>query len=109
MPSFDKTVPAAPVHAGSALVIALADWLVFGVNIATRMHAYWAINVSTALGAGVLVALVQRLSAKNAVREALLKGLGAFMIVVLPLPLTGSAVALALLTWAWMSSLSRHS
>jgi hypothetical protein len=109
MSSFHKTVPAAPLHAGSALLVALADWLVFALNMATGMDAYWTINVGTALVAGGLVALVQRLYAKDGARDALLKGAVGTIVVGLPLPLMGSAVALAALTWAWMSSLSRRS
>jgi hypothetical protein len=108
MSSFYKTVPAAPLHVGSALLVALADWLVFGLNMATGMDAFWTINVGSALVAGGLVALVQRLYAIDGVRNALLKGAVATIVVGLPLPLAGSAMALAALTWAWMSSLSRQ-
>jgi hypothetical protein len=52
---------------------------------------------------------VQRLYAKDGARDALLKGAVGTIVVGLPLPLMGSAVALAALTWTWMSSLSRRS
>jgi hypothetical protein len=106
MSSFHKTVPPAPLHVASALLIALADWLVFGLNMATGMDAFWTINVGSALTAGGLVALVQRLYARDGARDALLKGAAVAIVVGLPLPLAGSAVALAALSWAWMSSLS---
>lgn len=109
MSEFYKTVPSAPLHVASALLVALADWLVFGLNMATSMDAYWTINVGTALAAGGLIALVQRLYARDGARDALLKGAVGTVVVGLPLPLAGSAVALAALTWAWMSSLSRQS
>lgn len=105
--SYDKTVREAPLHAASALSIALADWLAFGLNVATTMHAYWPLNVGTALAAGALVTLVQRRRTPDSWLRALAKGAVGAMVVAIPLPVVGTALALAALTWAWMSAVSR--
>lgn len=106
--SFGKPVSEAPLHAASALLIALTDWLAFGLNIATTMHAYWLVDVSTALVAGALVMLAQR-HATDGWQRAALKGAVAAVVVAIPLPLTGTVLALVALTWGWMSAVSRSS
>jgi hypothetical protein len=103
---FSKPVSEAPLHAASALLIAAMDWLVFGLNIATTMHAYWLVDVGTALVAGALVILAQRY-ATDGWQPALLKGAVAAVVVAIPLPVAGTVLALVALTWGWMSAVSR--
>lgn len=107
--TLEKTVREAPLHAVSALVLALADWLAFGLNIATTMHAYWPVTVATALAGGGLVLLGQVYRSKDSWLPALVKGLFCAAFIAIPLPVVGTAVALVALTWAWMSAVSRES
>jgi hypothetical protein len=106
--TLDKAAREAPLHAVSALVIAFVDWLVFGLNIATFMRSYWLIDLSTALAAGGLVTLAQMMRSGDGVWRALLKGAAAAVVVLVPLPIAGTALALVMLTWAWMSAVGRE-
>jgi hypothetical protein len=105
--SFENAVRPAPLHAVSALALAVTDWVAFGLNIATAMHAYWPVTLGTALVGGALTTLVQQRYAKDGLRRALIKGAVVVALVAVPLPVTGTALALAALTWAWMSAVSR--
>lgn len=91
----------ARVHPLSALALALADWLVTGLNIATSMDAYWPVALGSGLFGALAIVWIERTLDEASSRAAAIKGACALALIALPFPLAGSVVALALLAW-WL-------
>jgi len=89
-----------PVHPVSAAVLALADWLTTGLNIATYMDAYWLVAFGCALAGALGVFFAEQKLGEASLRAALIKAALAAALVVLPFPLAGTIVALVFLLWA---------
>jgi hypothetical protein len=97
-----------PVHALSALTVVLFDWLVLALNVVTAMDAYWPVSIGTALLAALVIFFIEHKFAHENTRHALLAAACAPPLIVLPFPLAGSVVGLALLLWALFSWFSRR-
>lgn len=98
----------APVHPLSALVLALADWCATGLNIATSLHAYWAVVAGCALTAGAATFLLEWRRAKATVLNACIKAACVAALVSIPFPFAGTLVASVLLTWSLYDRLKRR-
>lgn len=103
MTRIQRAIPRAPLHPLSALLLLLADWAILGLNLLTAMHAYWAVDVGSALGAGALVTLIERRLSWVSVRAALLRGGLCGLLIALPFPIAGTVVAFTILAWTWSS------
>jgi len=106
-PDTTRTPHPPPLQLLSALFLALGDWLAFGLNVFTLMQAYWLVTGGCALAVAGSVATVELLRSEVTPLHAALKGCGAGAVILLLLPLAGSAAALALLGW-WLASRPAH-
>ena len=109
MATLQRGMAHAPVHMLSALTLALGDWLAMGLNILSSKDAYWPVSIGSALLASLTIFFIERRLAQASARAALLKAAAAVPLIVLPFPLAGSVVALALLAWSLVSWFVRRS
>lgn len=103
MISLDKALLLRPLHPMSAILLAAADWVGFGLNVLTAMQAYWlvvtACTVSSILGMSWIESRLER----EPVHTALVKGGLLSALILVPLPLAGAMAAFGLLIW-WCAS-----
>src|SRR5689334_9687309 len=96
-----------PIQMASAVVMLVAEWLVYALNMATWAFEFWYIDVAGALLACVSVAMAE--SALGAtVKEAWLKGVAVGLIVAIPFPVVGTVLAVAALGWHLVTGLQRR-
>ena len=106
--TIQRRVANPPVHPLGALALVLADWLATGLNLLTAMDAYLPVSLGAGLAAATAVFFVERNRSHAGHRNAAFKATCAMALVVVPLPLLGSAVGLALLVWALASWLMQR-
>jgi hypothetical protein len=92
-----------PVHPLSALALVLGDWLALCLNILSAMEAYWPISIAAASLASLAIYFSERQLGQASQRAGLVKAACAVPLVVLPFPIAGSVVGLALLAWDLVS------
>jgi hypothetical protein len=105
MNTLQRSMAKPPVHAFSALALVLADWAATGLNILTGMYAYWPVSIGAAIAAALATFFAERRFSNASQRAIMLKAGAAIPLIVVPLPLLGTTVGVAMLVWALVSRL----